>query len=71
MSTQPKEQEQPEPLRVSDEQLKRYRWRYKEARRVGMDWAHAKVFAASDIDIEDMRALARKGCPPHMLLELL
>lgn len=68
-TAQPDSPEPPEAL--SDDQLRRYRWRYKEARRAGMDWAHAKVFAGSDFDIEEMRALARKGCPPHMLLELL
>ena len=71
MSKQETAQPEPETVQVSDEQLKRYRWRYKQARKAGMDWAHAKVFAASDIDIEEMRALARRGCPPNMLLELL
>ena len=60
-----------EPVDVSDKELERYRWRYRQARRAGMEWGHAKIFAASDLDIEEMRRLARKGCPPDMLLELL
>lgn len=69
-TTQPESQPEEEgPLSL--EESKRYRWRYREARRMGMDWGHAKIFAASDHDIEEMRALARKGCPPDMLLELL
>lgn len=62
---------QPDLPGLSDEELKLYRHRYREARRAGMDWTHAKLFASSEIDLEEMRALRRKGCDPNLLLRIL
>ena len=69
----PEEATQPdtEPGVGSDEQRNLHRWRYKQARRVGMSWFDAKQFADSKIDIEEMRALARKGFPPERILDYL
>lgn len=58
-----------EPL--SDEQLALHRHRYREGRRMGMTMRDAKLFASSRIDLEDMRALARRGCPAELLLRVL
>lgn len=68
------EPDQPEPVPaavLSDEQLILQRHRYREARRAGMNITDAKLFAPSPIDIEEMRALARSGCPPHLILRIL
>lgn len=65
------ETSQPEPLPLSDEQLRLHRHRYREARRAGMNFTEAKLFASSQIDLEEMRALARKGCDPSLLLRIL
>jgi hypothetical protein len=59
----------PEPL--SDQELALHRWRYREARRLGMEWRDAKLFASSKIDIEDMRSLIGHGCPPEKVLRIL
>lgn len=56
---------------LSDRELELHRHRYREARRSGMNWTDAKLFASSHIDIEEMRALARKGCQPELLLRIL
>lgn len=66
----PKDPWPDEPVR-SPEQAKRHGWRYKEARRAGLSRRDAQLFASSQIDIEDMRRLARRGCPPHLILPLL
>jgi hypothetical protein len=71
ISSKKEEDPQPEPEPLSDEQLILHRHRYKEARRMGMQWRDAKLFASSQIDIEEMRSLARKGCPPEQLLRIL
>jgi hypothetical protein len=36
-----------------------------------MEWRDAKLFASSRIDLEDMRALRRKGCPADLILRIL
>ena len=66
--------DQPDPLPeglLSDEQLLLHRWRYREARRMNFTWLEAKLFASSEIDVEDMRALARNGCRPDLILRIL
>lgn len=64
--------DRPDPAALSDEALKLHRHRYREARKAGMGWTDAKLFAAAlEIDVEAMRALARTGCPPHLLLRIL
>lgn len=65
------ESRQPDTFTMSDEQLSLHRHRYRAARAVGMTMRDAKLFASSRIDIEEMRALARKGCEPHLLLRIL
>ena len=60
---------QPEPL--SDAQLALHRHRYREGRRMGMSMRDAKLFASSKVDLEEMRSLARKGCPGYLLLRVL
>jgi len=68
----PKEQpEDPPAGLLSDEQLARHRWRYREARRMNFTWLEAKLFASSEIDVEDMRSLARNGCSPDLILKIL
>ena len=71
MSAQKESQEQPEPFVMSDEALERHRHRYREARRAGLTMRDSKLFASSQIDIEDMRALARRGCDPDLILRIL
>jgi len=69
-----KDDQEPEPIpavALSDETLKLHRHRYREGRRAGMGFTDAKLFASSQVDIEAMRALARKGCDPHLLLRIL
>lgn len=61
---------QPDPT-LSDEQLALHRHRYREARRAGLGMRDSKLFAYSTIDIEEMRALARKGCPAELILRVL
>ena len=56
---------------MSDEQLALHRYRYRAARRCGLTMRDAKLFAHSSIDIEAMRDLARRGCPPHLILLIL
>lgn len=65
------EEQPPNPVGLSDQELQLHRHRYREARRMGMGWTDAKLFASSQIDIEEMRALARKGCEPELLLRIL
>lgn len=69
MSSQ--ETQQPDPFPLSDEQLGLQRHRYREARRAGMTMRDAKLFASSKIDLEEMRALRRRGCNPDLLLRIL
>lgn len=56
---------------LSDRELQLHRHRYREGRRSGMNFTDAKLFASSHVDIEEMRALARKGCQPELLLRIL
>jgi hypothetical protein len=70
-SKKDEEEPQPDPIPLSDQELVLHRHRYKEARRMGMEWRDAKLFASSQIDIEEMRRLARKGCPPDQILRIL
>ena len=70
MSSQ--ETTQPEPFDLSDEQLALHRYRYRQARRAGMSMRDAKLFALEhSMDVEEMRALARRGCPPELMLMIL
>lgn len=62
---------QPSAVHLSDEQLVLHRHRYREARRVGLTMRDAKLFAASSSDIQKMRDLAARGCPPHLILLIL
>ena len=61
----------PPSVPLSDQELLRHRWRYREARRMDFTWLEAKLFASSTIDLEDMRALARNGCRPDLILRIL
>jgi len=62
----------PEPFELSDEQLCLHRYRYRQARRVGMSPRDAKLFALElAMDVSEMRALAERGCPPHLMLLIL
>ena len=65
------ETQRPEPFDLSDEQLALHRHRYRAARRAGMTMRDSKLFAYSTVDIEEMRALARKGCPAELMLRVL
>lgn len=72
MSTQEKDQEQPDPIHLSDEQLALHRHRYRAARQVGLSMRDAKLFALEpSMDIGEMRDLARRGCPPELMLLIL
>lgn len=72
MSTKEKDQEQPDPLGLSDEQLALHRHRYRAARRCGMSMRDAKFFALeATMDIGQMRDLAKAGCPPELMLLIL
>lgn len=62
---------QPEPLGFTDEQLALHRHRYRAARACGLDMRDAKLFASSNCDIQEMRDLASRGCPPHLILLIL
>ena len=66
------ETKQPEPFDLSDEQLALHRHRYRQARRVGMSMRDAKLFALEHtMDVGEMRALAKAGCPPDLMLLIL
>lgn len=66
------ETKQPEPFELSDEQLSLHRYRYRQARRVGMSMRDAKLFALEHtMDVGELRALARAGCPPDLMLLIL
>lgn len=75
LSNQKKDKPEPEHLAaaavLSDEQLLLHRHRYREARRAGMNVTNAKLFASAPVDIEEMRALARQGCRPDLILRIL
>ena len=62
---------QPEPFALSDEQLALHRHRYQAARKCGLTMRDAKLFAGSTLDIQAMRDLAGRGCPPHLILLIL
>jgi hypothetical protein len=49
----------------------RHRWRFLEARREGMGFLEAKMFADSEIDISELRRLVEHGCPPVLLASIL
>jgi hypothetical protein len=67
-----KEEREPDGFAVlSSEVLLLHRYRYREARKAGMGMRDAKLFASSQIDVEDMRALARHGCAPDLMLRIL
>lgn len=42
-------------------------WRYDEARKCGLSPVEALMFAESDRDLEELRKLVKKGCPPEYL----
>ena len=66
------ETKQPEPTGLSDEQLALHRYRYRQARRVGMCPRDSKLFALEhSMDVGEMRDLARRGCPPDLMLLIL
>jgi hypothetical protein len=44
-----------------------WRWRYREARKLGLSKPAARAFAESDGDLERARQLQRAGCPPELL----
>jgi hypothetical protein len=56
---------------MSDEAAGLYRHRYREARRAGMVYIDAALFASSDADVGMMRRLARDGCSPDLILRIL
>lgn len=67
MSSQ--ETTQPE---LSDQALAPHRHRYREARRAGMTMRDAKLFALEPtMDVGELRDLARRGCPPELMLLIL
>lgn len=62
----------PDDRLLSDDALALHRHRYRAARAVGLGPRDAKLFAYSlEMDIGQLRALARRGCPPHLLLRIL
>lgn len=66
------ETQQPEPFSMSDEQLCLHRYRYRQARKAGMGMRDAKLFALEQsMDVGEMRALAKAGCPPDLMLLIL
>lgn len=66
------ETKRPEPFELSDEQLCLHRYRYRQARHAGMSMRDAKLFALEhSMDVGEMRALAKAGCPPDLMLLIL
>lgn len=62
---------EPELPHVSDEALVVRRHRYKEARKVGLSFAEAELFAGSDADVGVLRKLARDGCSAELIARIL
>jgi hypothetical protein len=54
-----------------DEQLEVLRRRYMEARKAGLSWVEAKLFAESDEDVGVLRKLVEKGCEPQLIARVL
>lgn len=62
----------PETLpQVSEEQKIVFRWRYQEARRLGLTMLEARLFAESDSDLHQLRALRKNGCPARLAADIL
>lgn len=62
---------EPELPRVSDEALMVRRYRYKQARKAGLSFAEAELFAGSDADLGVLRQLVRDGCSPELIARIL
>ena len=58
--------DEPEP-----EWLVVWRKRYKEARAAGMDDGEARDFAESGVNVAELRALLKHGCPPKLLARIV
>lgn len=54
-----------------DEQREVHRRRYKEARAAGLSIAEAELFAGSERDVGELRALVQKQCPVDLLARIL
>jgi hypothetical protein len=47
-------------------------WRYSQVRLLGVDPLSARIFAESEGDLEELRALVRRrGCPPQLALRIV
>jgi hypothetical protein len=68
----PKDPWPEQPEQPSWRQDKVHLWRAREAHKLGLTFADAHLFASKrSLDLGRLRDLARKGCPPHLLLHLL
>jgi len=56
---------------LSDEALGVRRHRYRQARKAGLSFAEAHLFAASDADVGVLRFLAAKQCPADLIARIL
>jgi hypothetical protein len=45
--------------------------RLREAQRAGMTLVEARLFAESDINVDELRHLVEKGCPAELLAKIL
>jgi hypothetical protein len=65
-----REDDAPQPPSWRDNKV--HKWRFDEARRLGLTFADAHLFASKPaLDLNGLRRLAARGCPPHLLLHLL
>ena len=55
----------------SDEMLEVRRRRYKDARRAGLTIPESHLFADSEVDVGQLRSLAKAGCPPRLIAQIV
>lgn len=70
-----KKQPDPEPEEETGEddreQKQMLKWRRRCAVEAGMSPLEARMFAESDIDLEELRRLVKTGCPAEMIGRIL
>ena len=68
MTTTPNDEEREVP---TDEQLQYARWRYDQARELGLSLVEAQVFRDTNIPVAELRKRVSQGVPPKWLAEIV
>lgn len=67
----PRRDDLPPLPQVSDELLEVRRRRFQEARRAGLTFAEAELFASGHCDVGELRRLRAKGCPAPLIARIV